>query len=293
MRVGAVIPNAGELPGRLGLTDMAVAAEEAGADSLWVSDHLLMVDAATTDYPFSRDGRPTWPADTPYLEAMTSCAFIAAATRTCRVGTAVLVLPQRRVLEFAKVAATLDVLSGGRLVLGVGAGWYRDEFEALGFAFERRGRRLDEMLQVLRTCWTGRPEPFDGAEVRVLPGIVLEPVPRQPGGPPLLVGGTSPAALRRAAVHADGWLGIAWVGRLDLDGLAAQLDAVRRRRGEEGLPPAVATLKLHAAPEVAGEIPAALESLRPLGWDEVIVEPPWANGIEAAQATIRACAASR
>ena len=178
-------------------------------------------------------------------------------------------------------------------MLGVGAGWYRDEFEALGSPSSGAAARLDEMLRVLRSCWTGRPEPFDGAEVRVLPGVVLEPAPRQPGGPPLLVGGTSPAALRRAAVHGDGWLGIAWVGRLDLDGLAAQLETVRRRRGEEGLPPAVATLKLHAAPEVAGEIPAALESLRPLGWDEVIVEPPWANGIEAAQATIRACAASR
>jgi probable F420-dependent oxidoreductase len=287
VRVGAVIPNAGELPGRLGLTEMAVAAEEAGADSVWVSDHLLMVDAETTDYPFSRDGRPTWPADTPYLEAMTSCAFIAAATRRCRVGTAVLVLPQRRVLEFAKAAATLDVLSGGRLVLGVGAGWYRDEFEALGFSYAGRGRRMDEMLRVLRSCWTGRPEPFDGDEVRVLPGIVLEPTPRQPGGPPLLVGGTSPAALRRAALHGDGWLGIAWVGRLDLDALASQLEAVRRRRSAEGLPPAVATLKLHAAPEVAGEIPAALESLRPLGFDEVIVEPPWAHGTDEAQATIR------
>jgi alkanesulfonate monooxygenase SsuD/methylene tetrahydromethanopterin reductase-like flavin-dependent oxidoreductase (luciferase family) len=143
------------------------------------------------------------------------------------------------------------------------------------------------MLRVLRSCWTGRPEPFDGAEVRVLPGIVLEPQPRRPGGPPLLVGGTSPAALRRAAVRGDGWLGIAWVGRLDLDALAAQLEAVRTRRSEEGLPPAVATLKLHAAPDAADDIPAALESLRPLAFDEVIVEPPWAHGIEAAQATIR------
>ena len=294
MRIGAVIPNAGPLPERLGLAEMAVAAEEAGVDSVWVSDHLLMVDADTSDYPFSTDGRPTWPVDTPYLEAMTSCAFIAAATRACRVGTAVLVLPQRHVLEFAKVAATLDVLSGGRLVLGVGAGWYRDEFEALGYAFERRGRRMGEMLQVLRSCWTGRPEPFEGEEIRILPGIVLEPKPRQPGGPPLLVGGTSPAALRRAAVHADGWLGIAWVGRLDLDQLAAQLDAVRSRRSEEGLEPAVATLKLHAAPDVADDIPAALESLAPLGLDEVIVEPPWTHGIDAAQATIRqACAAAR
>jgi probable F420-dependent oxidoreductase len=294
MRVGAVIPNAGPLPGRLGLVEMAVAAEEAGAESVWVSDHLLMVDADTTDYPFSEDGRPTWPVDTPYLEAMTSCAFIAAATRRCRVGTAVLVLPQRHVLEFAKTAATLDVLSGGRLVLGVGAGWYRDEFEALGFSYERRGRRLGEMLQVLRSCWTGRPEPFEGEEVRVPPGVVLEPTPRQPAGPPLLVGGTSAAALRRAAVHADGWLGIAWVGRLDLDGLAAQLETLRERRSEEGLPPAVATLKLHAAPEVADEIPAALESLRPLRFDEVIVEPPWPHGIDAAQATIRrACAVGR
>jgi probable F420-dependent oxidoreductase len=291
MRLGAVIPNAGPLPGRLGLIEMAVAAEEAGAQSVWVSDHLLMVDADTTDYPFSEDGRPTWPADTPYLEAMTCCAFIAAATRRCRVGTAVLVLPQRRVLEFAKTAATLDVLSGGRLSLGVGAGWYRDEFEALGYGFEGRGRRLDEMLGVLRSCWTGRPEPFDGREVSVRPGIVLEPKPLQPGGPPLLVGGTSAAALRRAALHADGWLGIAWVERLDVIALAGQVDTVRRRRADAGLGPATVTLKLHAGPEAADGLAAALEALRPLELDEVIIEPPWALGVDAARETIaEACA---
>jgi probable F420-dependent oxidoreductase len=267
---------------------MAVAAEAAGADGLWVSDHLLMVDADTTDYPFSADGRPTWPADAPYLESLTCCSAMAAATSRCRVGTAVLVLPQRHVLELAKVAATIDVLSRGRLVLGVGAGWYRHEFEALGYSFERRGRRFDEMLEVLRSCWTGRPAAFAGRELQIPPGVVLEPRPAQPGGPPLLVGGTSPAALRRAALRADGWLGIAWVDRLDLDALARQVEELRRLRADAG-----ATLKLHAAPEHAGELPAALERLAPLALDEVIVEPPWALGIDAACETIAACASVR
>jgi probable F420-dependent oxidoreductase len=288
VRVGAIIPNAGPLPERLGLARMAAVAEAAGAESLWVSDHLLMVDADTRDYPFSGDGRPTWPADSPYLEALTCCSFIAAATSRCRIGTAVLVLPQRNVLEFAKTAATLDVLSGGRLVLGIGAGWYRDEYEALGYGFDSRGRRLDEMLDVLRACWTGRPPAFAGSEIQVPPGVVLQPVPSQPGGPPLLVGGMSPAALRRAALRADGWVGIAWVDRLDAGSLARRLDTFRRLRADAGADPSQAVLKLHARPDDASAIPAAIAALEPLGFDELIVEPPWALGHDAAAQTIQA-----
>jgi probable F420-dependent oxidoreductase len=292
VRVGADIPNAGPLPARLGVGRMAAVAEAAGAESLWVSDHLLMVDADTTDYPFTEDGRPSWPVDAPYLEALTCCSFMAAATSTCRIGTAILVLPQRNVLEVAKTAATLDVLSGGRLVLGVGAGWYRQEFEALGYDYDSRGRRLDEMLQVLRACWTGRPPAFAGSELRIPPDVVLEPVPAQKGGPPLLVGGGSRAALRRAALRADGWLGIAWVGCLDLDALGRQVETFRRFGADARLGPGQAVLKLHAAPEDAGRLPAALQELEALGFDEVIVEPPWALGEDAASEAIRAARAA-
>jgi probable F420-dependent oxidoreductase len=288
VRVGAIIPNAGPLPGELGVVAMARAAEAAGAESLWVSDHLLMVDADTTDYPYSADGRPTWSADTPYYEALACCSFIAAATSGCTVGTAVLVLPQRSVLEFAKTAATIDRLSGGRLALGVGAGWYAAELQALGYDPATRGRRFDEMLRVLRDAWTGRPEPLDGAELSIPPGIVLEPRPSRPGGPPLLVGGMGRRALRRAATLGDGWMAIGFLDRFDPDGLARGLATVRELRAGAGGGPLANVLKLHCTPELAGGIPDAVREVERIGFDEVIVEAPWAHGVEAAGRTIAA-----
>jgi probable F420-dependent oxidoreductase len=289
MVTGAVVPNAGELPERLGVVEMARAAEAAGAASLWVSDHLLMVDAETSDYPYSADAKPTWASDTEYYECFACCAAMAAVTRSCRIGPAVVVLPQRNVLEVAKVAATLDRLSGGRFVLGVGAGWYEAEMEALGHAFASRGARLDEMIDVLRDCWSGRPQPFRGAHVTVPPNVVLSPTPAQPDGVPILVGGMTEPALRRAAARGDGWLALAFVGRLDVRALAEQHSLVRALHAEQpGGGRFWTTLKLHAAPDEAGELPALAREIARMGFDEVVVEPPWASGVEAAAETIAA-----
>ena len=286
MRIGARIPNAGPLPAELGIAGMARAAEEAGAQSVWVSDHLLMVDGTLEGYPYAVDGRANWDVDIPYYEALTCCSFMAAATSSCTVGTAVLVLPQRNVLELAKVAATLDRLSGGRLTLGVGAGWYKAEFEALGYSFDERGKRADQMLRTLRECWTGRPSAVDGPYVHVPPGVVLEPPPLQPGGPPLLVGGMTPPALRRAARLGDGWLAIAYIDRLDLDELRQSFDRLRELRDEAGGAPLWSTLLLHSNEAEAAEVPAAVRELEALGFDEIIVDPPWSEGLDAARAFI-------
>jgi probable F420-dependent oxidoreductase len=286
MRVGSLIPNTGPLPAELGIAAMASAAEAAGAQSLWVSDHLLMIEGTLEGYPYSADGHATWPADIHYYESLTCCSFMAAVTTSCQVGTAVLVLPQRNVLELAKVAATIDRLSGGRLVLGLGAGWYRAEMEALGYGFEDRGRRADQMLATLRDCWSGRPKPIDG-HIRVPPGVVLEPTPLQPGGPPLLVGGMTERALRRAARFGDGWLAITWVDRYDVAALARSLDRLRALRAESGDAPLQTTLLLHAADDQADDVPAAIGELAGLGFDQLIVDPPWSAGLDAAAEFIR------
>jgi probable F420-dependent oxidoreductase len=287
MRIGSLIPNTGPLPAQLGIGAMAKAAEAAGAESLWVSDHLLMVDDSLEGYPYSADGRATWPADIDYYESLTCCSFMAAATTTCQVGTAVLVLPQRNVLELAKVAATIDRLSGGRLVLGLGAGWLKAEMEALGYTFADRGRRTDLMLQTLRDCWSGRPQPLDSQYVRVPPGVVLEPRPAQPDGPPLLVGGMTDRALARAARLGDGWLAITWVDRLDTGALAASVARLHELRAEAGGAPLRNTLLLHAADDQAAAVPDAVASVGGLGFDQVIVDPPWSAGVDAAAALIR------
>jgi probable F420-dependent oxidoreductase len=280
------VSNEGDFASRLGLAKMAVAAEAAGADGLWVSDHIVLLDEPTSEYPFSESGVPTWDMTGDYYEALTCCATMAAVTQRCRIGTAVLVLPQRNVLEVAKTAATIDQLSGGRFVLGVGAGWYSGEMEALGYAFSSRGRRFDEMLEVLRDCWTGRPSGYHGEEITIPDRVVVEPRPVQRPGVPLLIGGMSAPARRRAAKHGDGWLALAVSDRWDASLLAEGLEDVRGRREPDRALAAV--LQLNAG-STGGERTAELAiEAREIGFDEVIIEPPWTSGIGDACALIGA-----
>jgi probable F420-dependent oxidoreductase len=292
VEIGAVIPNEGPVVEELGLTPMGCAAEAAGAASLWVSDHLLMVEGPNRDYPFTASGEPTWDLATDYYEALTCCSWLLASTSQCRVGTAVLIAPQRHVLELAKITSTLDRLGAGRLDLGVGVGWNRAEMAALGFDPGTRGARLDEIIAALRTCWGGRPEALTGEHVRIPPELLMYPVPLQTGGPPIIVGGDSPAALRRAAAVGDGWMGIAFIASLDPTALAERLNTLREHqaRGQhtDGFR---LILKLHSRPHEAADVPAALRTMAGLGFHEVIVDPPWADGLEAGANFIRACVA--
>ena len=282
MKIGVQIPNNSDKPRQIGLTKMGRLAEDAGADSLWVNDHLLMVEGGRSPYPFTPDGAIPWPIDMPWYECLTAASFLAASTSRCRIGTSVLILPQRNVLELAKTSATLDVLSGGRFVLGIGAGWFAEELEALGHRFETRGRRTDEMIEVLRRCWTGRPQPFEGEEIAVLEGLVFEPRPSQPGGPPILVGGMSRAALRRAALRGDGWLAFQRE-ELDTSQLADLLETLENLRGEaERLEePFSNVMRLHTSPGMASLLPEAAVRIQELGFDELIINPPWEDLAEA------------
>ena len=195
MRIGAKLPNSGPLPLELGIPSMAAALERAGFDSLWVSDHIVMPETIESRYPFAADGRATWPTDTPYIDALIALALAAAATERVRLGTAALVLPQRNPVELAKQAASIDVASGGRLELGVGAGWLAEEFAALNVPFAKRGARMDEWIAILRECWTGRTNARSSEFYELPEGTQCLPTPR---GIPVLIGGHSPAALRRA-----------------------------------------------------------------------------------------------
>ena len=282
MKIGVQIPNNSAKPREIGLTKMGRLAEDAGADSIWVNDHLLMVEGGRSPYPFTSDGAIPWPMDMPWYECLTAASFLAATTSRCRIGTSVLILPQRNVLELAKTSATLDALSGGRFVLGIGAGWFAEELEALGHRFETRGRRTDEMIEVLRRCWTGRPQPFEGEEIAVREGLVFEPRPSQPGGPPILVGGMSRAALRRAALRGDGWLAFQRE-ELDTSQLADLLETLENLRGEaERLEePFSNVMRLHTSPGMASLLPEAAVRIQELGFDELIINPPWEDLAEA------------
>ena len=282
MNIGVQIPNNSDKPRQIGLAKMGRLAEDAGADSVWVNDHLLMVEGGRSPYPFTPDGAIPWPMDLPWYECLTAASFLAASTSRCRIGTSVLILPQRNVLELAKTSATLDALSGGRFVLGIGVGWFAEEIEALGYRFETRGRRTDEMIEVLRHCWTGRPPPFEGEEIFVPEGLVFEPRPSQPGGPPILVGGMSRAALRRAALRGDGWLAFQR-DEIDTGELAGLLETLEDLRGQAGRldEPFSNVVRLHTSPGMAARLPEIALRIRELGFDELIINPPWEDLAEA------------
>jgi probable F420-dependent oxidoreductase len=204
MEYGITLPGAGPLATSEALMAVATLAESLGFTSVWVTDHIAIPEHSTSAYPYRDDRKPPWPPNIPYLDAFTALTWVGAVTRTVRLGTSVLVLPLRPPLIVAKAIATLDHLSGGRMLLGVGAGWLREEFDLLGQPFENRGRRMKEAIRILKACWGGDPVRFDGDEYRLLP-FGMDPKPVQGPQLPVLGGGESVAALRRVAEVCDGW----------------------------------------------------------------------------------------
>lgn len=204
MEYGVTLPGAGPLATPEALMAVATLAESTGFTSVWVTDHIAIPEETSSQYPYREDRKPPWPASIPYLDAFTALTWVGAVTRTVRLGTSVLVLPMRPPLIVAKAAATLDALSGGRVVLGVGAGWLREEFDLLGQPFSTRGRRMKEAVRLLKACWADDPVSFDGEFFRLRP-FGMDPKPRQGARLPVLGGGESDAALRRVAEVCDGW----------------------------------------------------------------------------------------
>ncbi len=186
------------------LPALAQAAEESGFAGVILSDHVLYPEKLETPYPYTAGGRPPWQPETPWPDPLVAAAALAARTRRLRLIVSVFVLPLRDPVLAAKSIMTTSVMTGGRLELGVGAGWMREEFETLDRPFDRRGRRLDESIEILRKFEAGglvehHGEAFDFEPVR------MAPVPRRPT--PIYGGGVSKPALRRAASLCDGLAG--------------------------------------------------------------------------------------
>ena len=204
MDFGWHLPCYGPLATRDNLILVAGEAEGRGLESVFVSDHVALPFQAKTPYGGSRTGTFPVPATDTFLEPLTALALVAAVTERVKLGTTVLVLPYRHPVLAAKIIATLDSLSGGRVIVGAGVGWLRDEIELFGVPYERRGAWSDEALAVMKRCWADERSKHDG-EFFHFDDVGCYPKPAQVPYPPLWIGGNGPAAYRRVARFGDGF----------------------------------------------------------------------------------------
>ncbi|MFF8860506.1 LLM class F420-dependent oxidoreductase [Streptomyces sp. NPDC015139] len=248
---------------------VARAAEAHGFARLWAGEHVVLVDAPVSRYPYSDDGRIAVPSDADWLDPLLTLSFAAAVTERIGLATGVLLLPEHQPVVVAKQAATLDVLSAGRLTLGIGIGWSADEFAALGVPFAGRGRRTEEYLAAMRTVWREDVATFEGEFTRFR-DIRVNPKPVRERRLPVVMGGNGDAALRRAVTLADGWYGFNLSTAQALERVSVLAGhCVEQRRPMAALTVAVA---------LTDATPAVLPELARAGVTEVVVvgAPPGA-----------------
>jgi probable F420-dependent oxidoreductase len=204
MRIDLWVPTANPFATPELLALIGQEAEQRGIGTIWVGEHGVLFDEYTSMYPYSPDGRIPAPPGSGLLEPLTTLSYLAAHTSTVRLGTAMVLLPQRNPVYTAKEVATLDWLSNGRVDFGIGVGWLEEEFKAVNVPWPERGKRTDEYLEVLTTLWCDETSAYEG-EFYSLDPCRMYPKPVQHPHPPITVGGESEAALRRAARAGRGW----------------------------------------------------------------------------------------
>ncbi len=241
MRYGFHMSTRGATAHPDAILKVARACERCGFDYFGVNDHVVVCETIDSPYPYTEDGSWAGAIEGTCLETLTTLGFIAAATERIRLLTSVMVIPHRPAVLTAKTLATLDVLCAGRLTVGVGVGWMREEMAALGAPpYEQRGRASDEYIEAYRTLWREDVARYDGDYVRFA-GVISRPKPVQVPGPPIWIGGEGPAARRRVARFGDGWYPVGRNPRHRLDTaarFAAALGDVTRRLEEAGRDPA-------------------------------------------------------
>jgi probable F420-dependent oxidoreductase len=269
MEFGCHLPVYGAAATRDALLTFARRMEALGYDSLWASDHVVIPWRISTRYPYGATGEFPLPPATPFLEPLTTLALVAGATERIRLGTTVLVLPHRHPVLAAKMLATLDHLAPGRVILGAGVGWLREEIELFGVPYQRRGAWSDEALRIMKICWTEERPQFAG-QFFTFDALGFAPKPAR-GTIPIWIGGHTPAALRRVAELGDGWHA-AFPAPGELEGSLARL---REACGKAGRDFDSLTLSARvglAARKPADEVVAELRALTGLGIRHVLLE---------------------
>jgi len=204
MNFGFLFANAGPFADPATLSHLAVSSENAGIESLWTVEHVFVPLGYQSEYPYDKSGKMPAGESTPIPDPLLPLAYVAALTKRIRLATGVMILPQRHPAYVAKELATLDVLSNGRAILGIGVGWLREEFDALGVPFDSRAARAREAVAAIRSLWRGTPEAFDGEFFKWGP-VASYPKPVQPKGVPIVIGGHTEIAAKRAARYCDGF----------------------------------------------------------------------------------------
>ena len=204
MKFGLMFANTGPFSIPDSLARLAQAAEEHGIESMWTVEHVVIPVGYKSPYPYNQSGKLPMPESMPIPDPVLPLAFAAAVTKRIRLGTGILILPQRHPAYVAKEFATLDVLSNGRAILGIGSGWLAEEFEVVGVPFHERGARTNEAIRAIRSLWKPQAEAFSGKFYNWGP-VESNPKPVQSPGVPIVVGGHSDAAARRAARLGDGF----------------------------------------------------------------------------------------
>ncbi len=215
--------------------------EELGCESVWAVEHIVVPETYGSSYPYDASGKMSLRPGDDVPDPLHWLTFAAAHTSSLLLGTAMLILPEHNPVILAKRLTTVDALSGGRLIAGVGVGWLREEYDAVGVPFAARGRRADEYLAALKALWTQSPASFEGDFVR-FDNVHCEPRPVRPGGIPIIVGGHGPAAVRRAARFGSGLYPLG----VDLDGMAGLLERLAIECAEVGRDPAEIELTARA-----------------------------------------------
>ena len=253
------------------ITEAGAIVEEIGFDSLWVPEHVVFFDDYNSTYPYSENGRV--PGD-PHslLDPFSALTFVAAVTKTIKLCTGVCLVPQRNPVYCAKQVADLDYLSNGRFEFGIGIGWLKEEFEALGVPWENRAGRLLECIGVMQTLWQDKVSIYQGESFK-FEGVFQNPKPIQKPHPPLIFGGESNAALKRVATIGQGWYGF----NLTPEAFDADLKKLDSLLGKEGR--SRDELKIYITPSPTSQDAASLKAFANSGAEQIIL-PVFANSTE-------------
>lgn len=265
MKFGLMFANTGPFATATGMVDLAVTAEAVGFESIWTVEHVIWPESYSSAYPYSPTGKMPGDSSAPLPDPLIWLSFAAAHTSTIRLATGILILPERNPVVLAKSVASLDVLSGGRLDLGIGVGWLEEEFDALGIPFEDRGPRTDDYVAAMRALWASDNATYDG-EFAGFQNVTSNPKPVT-GEVPIVVGGHSKAAARRAGRLGNGF----FPGKGSMSQIGELIDVLRQTAADAGRDPeAIETTAGH--PGLFGHDPVgAAEELASIGVSRSII----------------------